>query len=281
MRPPTILLGIFTLVPVIFANTGIRCPMPYSLCNPDQADLNHKLDTVLNTYFDDQSTLARPGDRELVWWALAGGDAGRWWWDRKLRNSQELQQELKKLNKFTKRQFDVSKSDKEKEEQHLRQEQQKKEEEREAQRKLEQEERDRWNSTAWDEIDYGYCCQEKFSCLPLSIDKTLVLCTDPKNLIVVTPQNITLDVYTLKFVYANGTTGNLRDYQVPQPQPYKEYDVPVPTKAPDSSHAVGRNAPAWFLILGSYAIAVVAFHMLRLGYESIMSTYNALEAVAV
>ena len=169
-----LLLHIPTFAATTTPSEVTRCPSPRSLCNRSEASKSERLDDILETYFADELGTALGGDRELVWWTLAGGEEGRWWWEGN-HNGQ-----AKPYNWITKRgaQLNETKAEKEqrmakdKEEYELRQEEEKRQ--RELERAREQKLRD--ESTNWPDSQRGFCCEEGFTCMALSMDSSLVYC---------------------------------------------------------------------------------------------------------
>ena len=151
-----------------------RCPSPRSLCNHAEASKSEFLDDALEAYFADASGPALRGDRELVWWALAGGAEGRWWWDY---NSKT---QARPYSRIIKRETQLNETEEEKEQRmakdkedyEVRQE----EERREREREREREQRLKDEGTEWPNSQRGFCCNEGFTCVGLSMDTTLVYC---------------------------------------------------------------------------------------------------------
>ncbi|KAF8453887.1 hypothetical protein BDZ91DRAFT_45815 [Kalaharituber pfeilii] len=208
-----------------------RCPSPLSLCNEREAYYDIHLDEVLDAYFSDPYDTALGGDRELVWWALAGGDEGRWWWD---------QSNVKKGEKFkwkddtiiVKRAVDVNSEDAGTNDNYVKEPENETEEERVEREIKEFEEetrREHEEGRNWEEREAGFCCDESSKCLGLKVDRSLVVCFDESQFIVVTAEKVTLNVRTLDFTYSNGTKGNLRDYEVPKRVKGKKYKPAIPT----------------------------------------------------
>lgn len=169
------------LFPPVFASQQSpvkRCPSPRSLCNPNESVPEVFLDTVLNSYFANEFDTAVGGDRELVWWALAGGDEGRWWWEAEnggAKMNMRLAQKQAGPHGIEEAQKQVEKRDvvgmteeefKEKEEAERMQ--------REAAAQLEDE------NTEWPLDQRGFCCDEGFSCVTLTVDSGWVVCWSEK-----------------------------------------------------------------------------------------------------
>lgn len=160
-----------------------RCPSPRSLCNPNESVAEVFLDIVLDTYFADELGTAVGGDRELVWWALAGGDEGRWWWQagnggskismRSVQKQGNLHKREEEQEQFEKRNNAVGTTEDEFEE---------KEEAETMQREAAAELKD--EITEWPLDQRGFCCDEGFSCVTLTIDSGWVVCWSEKYVLI-------------------------------------------------------------------------------------------------
>ena len=134
------------------------------------------LDIVLNSYFADEFDTAVGGDRELVWWALAGGDEGRWWWEaenggarmsmRSAQKQAEFHGEEEAQGQVEKRDVVVVGTT----EEEFNEKEGAERMQREAAAQLEDE------NTEWPPNQRGFCCGEGFSCVTLTVDSGWVVC---------------------------------------------------------------------------------------------------------
>ncbi|KAF8420725.1 hypothetical protein EV426DRAFT_611953 [Tirmania nivea] len=218
-----------------------RCPRPRSLCNRVEASKSEGLDDALEAYFADGLGTALDGDRELVWWALAGGEEGRWWWER------DSNGQFKSYNRITKRATQLNETEEEKEERMARdkEEYEARHEEERRQREIERAREQRLNDkgTRWPDSQRGFCCEEGFTCMSLGVDTSLVYCFSEGAFLVVTPEGALLDLQTLEYIYPNDTTGNLRNYEVPSREEGVRYGPTKPTPIPIEVELV--NAASW------------------------------------
>jgi len=163
-----------TLAAIITAPEIQRCPRPQSLCNPGEAIKSDHLDDAITTYFGDGFGNALGGDRELVWWALAGGEEGRWWWEG------DSNGQTKPDKRITKRGAQLNETEEEKEQRMVKdkEEYEARKEEEKRQREIDQarEQQLKDESTNWPDSQRGFCCQEGFTCMALSVDSSLVYC---------------------------------------------------------------------------------------------------------
>jgi len=287
--PPSLVLAVLFLllcVPtwaaIIMPSEIKRCPSPRSLCNRAEASKTEFLDGALETYFTNKLGPAHEGDRELVWWALAGGGEGRWWWEGS-NNGQG-----KPYNRITKRGTQLNESKEEKEQRMAKDkaayEAKQEEERRQREMQREREERLKDESTNWRDSERGFCCGQGFTCMGLSVDNSLVYCyseefvnllfkpgSSPeawlltvvnRTLLVLTPEKTLLDIQTLEYIYENDTTGNLRNYEVPRRAegvhygPTKPTPIPIPTGERLGSVA-NREFPCRMVSLGVLAVGVI------------------------
>ncbi|KAF8434016.1 hypothetical protein BGX38DRAFT_179996 [Terfezia claveryi] len=232
-----------------------HCPSPRSLCNRAEASKSESLDDALGTYFADEMDTALGGDRELVWWALAGGEEGRWWWEA------EGNIQIKHPNSITKRVTQLNETEVEKEQRMARDkeeyESRQEEEKRQRGRERAREQKLREQGTNWPDSQRGFCCEEGFTCTALSMDSSLVYCFSERAFLVITPEKVLLDIQTLNYVYENDTTGNLRNYEVPRREEGVRYRPTKPTPIPiEVGSTANGEFPLRLVFLGGLAIAV-------------------------
>ena len=167
-------IPVHTLAATIAPSEIKRCPSPRSLCNRVEASKPEHLDDALEAYFADGLGTAMGGDRELVWWALAGGEEGRWWWESKIAAP------AKPYITVTKRGAQLNETEEEKEQRMAKdkEEYEVRQQEERRQREMEQarEQKLKDETTNWPDSQRGFCCEEGFTCLALSVDSSLVYC---------------------------------------------------------------------------------------------------------
>ena len=137
------------------------CPYPLTLCNEVESWPETFLDDILEPYFKDPWDAAVPGDREYIWWALAGGETGRWWWDVEEEQSRKHvhDSEEEDANSRPDRAFGLIKREHE--------------EIAESNRRLQELSDERWKPGG-----EGFCCRKEEKCLGLSVDRSVVVCMD-------------------------------------------------------------------------------------------------------
>lgn len=151
-----------------------RCPQPRSLCNRAESFDTEFLDETLENYFSDEFDTAVEGDRELIWWALAGGEEGKWWWDRSANGG------ANHYRRMVKRQAQLNETQEEKEDRMAKDRAEWEARQEEERRQREQEEKVEDATTNWPDNQRGFCCDEGFKCLALSVDKSIVYCWDDR-----------------------------------------------------------------------------------------------------